>query len=165
MKPLHLLSTSAALSALLLVAAALTSAQQRPIGVNGITPIVNGGEFGWKNLPRRFDNGGRFDHGGRFGRGRFHGGGFGFGGGTIYVEREVPVYIEREVVREVPVEVPVEPEKPREPYVIGKSYASLPGSCMKMIEDGASYYYCDGEWYQETGWGRDAKYKAVKRKL
>ena len=39
---------------------------------------------------------------------------------------------------------------PRKPYVIGNSYASLPGGCMKMIEEGAHYYYCGGgEWYRQ----------------
>jgi hypothetical protein len=32
---------------------------------------------------------------------------------------------------------------------------------MKMIEDGASYYYCSGEWYRQMGAGRSATYKAV----
>ena len=50
---------------------------------------------------------------------------------------------------------------PREPYVLGKSYASLPGGCMKMIEDSVSYYLCSGEWYRQVGGGRSAKYKAV----
>jgi hypothetical protein len=46
--------------------------------------------------------------------------------------------------------------------VIGASYASLPGGCMKMIEEGASYYYCGGgEWYKQTG----KLYRAVARKL
>lgn len=73
-------------------------------------------------------------------------------------------------VVEVPVEkaaaaAPAEPakkeeeEKPREPYVVGNSYNSLPGGCMKMLQDGASYYLCNGDWYQATGGGQ---YKAVK---
>ena len=80
----------------------------------------------------------------------------------VYFERD-PVVIEREVVREVPVvvEPPPPPPKPREPYVVGKSYASLPGGCMKMIQDGASYYLCSGEWYQQVGSGSAATYKAV----
>ena len=98
-------------------------------------------------------------HGGH--PGRFRNRGF-LNGGVWVVEREVPVYIEREVVvREVPAEPPPPPPAPREPYVIGKSYASLPGGCMKLIEDGASYYYCSGEWYRQMGDGRSATYKAV----
>ena len=94
-------------------------------------------------------------------RGGFIGGGF-IGGGVWVVEREVPAYIAREVVvREVPVEAPPPPE-PREPHVIGKTYASLPGGCMKMIDEGVSYYGCSGEWYRETGSGSSIRYTAVK---
>jgi hypothetical protein len=32
---------------------------------------------------------------------------------------------------------------------------------MKMIEDGASYYLCSGEWYRQLGSGSAATYKAV----
>jgi hypothetical protein len=55
------------------------------------------------------------------------------------------------------------PELPRKPYVIGSTYASLPPQgCMKLIEDGASYYFCGGgEWYRPLGDGRDSKYRAV----
>ena len=75
------------------------------------------------------------------------------------VERQAPVIIEREVVREVPVivEAPEPPPPPREAYVIGKTYASLPGACMKLIEAGASYYLCSGEWYRQVG----RQYRAV----
>ena len=92
-----------------------------------------------------------------------------FGGGFIGfpvwgIEREVHV-IEREIIREVPVvvEPPPPPPAPREPYVIGKSYASLPSGCMKMIEEGASYYLCSGEWYRQVGSGSATTYKAIKR--
>jgi hypothetical protein len=51
------------------------------------------------------------------------------------------------------------PPPPRKPYAIGNMYSSLPGTCMKLIADGASYYHCDGEWYQLVGSG---EYKAVK---
>ena len=83
-------------------------------------------------------------------------------GGLWVVEREVPVVIEREVIREVPVPAvpPAPPPAPRKPYAIGASYDSLPGGCMKMIEGGNSYYYCSGgEWYQQTG----KQYRAVKQ--
>ena len=81
-----------------------------------------------------------------------------------YVERQAPVVIEREIVREVPVVAEPPPPKPppREPYVIGKSYASLPPSgCMKLIEDAVSYYMCSGEWYRQVGNGSAVTYKAV----
>ena len=78
-------------------------------------------------------------------------------------ERQDPVIIQREVVREVPVvvEPPPPPPPPREPYVVGKSYTSLPSGCMKLIEGGASYYLCSGDWYRQVGSGSAVKYKAV----
>jgi hypothetical protein len=82
----------------------------------------------------------------------------------VFVEQQAPVIIEREVVREVPVvvEAPPPPPPPREPYVIGKSYATLPPSgCMKMIEGAASYYLCSGEWYRQVGSSSAVMYKAV----
>ena len=91
------------------------------------------------------------------GHGHGHGRGF-HGGGFFVVDREV--VIEREVVREVPVAAPVAaapPPEPRKPHVIGRMYASLPGGCMKLIERGASYYICSGEWYRQVG----SQYKAV----
>ena len=90
----------------------------------------------------------------------------GFGNGVFVVDREVPVYVDREVPVPVPVAVePPAPAVPREAYVIGKTYASLPQSCMKLIEEGVSFYYCSGEWYRQVGEGRGAMYKAVKREL
>lgn len=91
----------------------------------------------------------------------FHGGFIGF---PVWgVEREVHV-IEREVIREVPVPVVVEPPPPpRKPYKLGASYDSLPTPCMKMIEDGASYYHCSGEWYRQIGSGSAVTYRAVKK--
>ena len=71
-----------------------------------------------------------------------------------------------EVVRDEPAPTradPPPPPEPRKPYVIGRSYSSLPGGCMKLIQDGSSYYYCDGGWYRQLGAGRSAQYKAVAR--
>ena len=86
--------------------------------------------------------------------------------GVWIVEREVPVIIEKEVVREVAVTVP--PPAPqgegskRKPYVVGATYASLPSGCMKMIEQAASYYFCGGgEWYRQVRDGRTPLFKAV----
>jgi len=83
-------------------------------------------------------------------------------GGVIFVEREYVPVVEREVVREVTVAEPpaAAPPPPRKPYVIGRNYSSLPGPCMKIIEDGASYFYCSGEWYRQVGAGQ---YRAVAR--
>ena len=82
----------------------------------------------------------------------------GFHGFPMYwpVEQET-VIIEREVIREVPAEpapAPVPPPPPRKPYAIGESYDSLPGGCMKLIEDGQSFYLAAGN---RTGrWRRAA---------
>jgi hypothetical protein len=146
MKALHLMAVSAAVSGLLTVAAAEAAAQQRSsvFGARSAPPR-HGGHFG-----------GRHHRGGKFQSGHFP--------GFILVEREVPVIIEREVVREVPAAAPAAPPAPpRKPYVIGSTYASLPGGCMKMIEGSASYYYCGGgEWYRLVG-SRGARYLAVAR--
>ena len=81
----------------------------------------------------------------------------------VFVEQEPTVIIEREVVREVavPQPAPPPPEPPREPWVLGRTYASLPGGCMKLIEGGAAYFLCSGEWYRQVGSGSAATYKAV----
>ena len=136
MKAPHFPGVGAAAAALLMVAASAAEAEPR---------VVIGG---WSAPPRHHGGGLR----GRHGRHGFH---------VPYyvVEREPTVIIEREVVREVPVivEAPPPPPPPREPYVIGRSYASLPGGCMKLIEEGAAYYYCGGEWYRQAG----KQYRAV----
>jgi hypothetical protein len=77
----------------------------------------------------------------------------------VYVVERVHV-IEREVVKEVPVAAPPPepPPPPRKPYKIGAMYDALPTPCMKMIEGGASYYHCSGEWYRQVG----GQYAAVK---
>ena len=81
--------------------------------------------------------------------------GFGF----PFVEREVVHHVtEREIVHEVPVEV-APPPPPRAGFVVGRSYDSLPGGgCMKMIDSGATFFNCSGEWYREVG---SRQYKAV----
>ena len=100
--------------------------------------------------------------------GSFHTGHHGFPG-LIVVERQVPVVVEVPVAVPPPVTPPLPPHQgegeKRKAYVIGASYASLPGGCMKLIEDGVSFYYCSGEWYRQVGEGRSATYKAVTRKL
>ena len=77
------------------------------------------------------------------------------GNGSVWVvEREVPVIVEKEVVREVavPAAPPAPAPPPRKPYAIGASYDSLPGGCMKMIEGGNSFYDCSGgEWFRQKG--------------
>lgn len=139
MKGTHLLGLSAAMSALLILAASKTDAQGHPAGQGPRNSIPS-------------------HHGGNM---------HGLSSGIFVVEREVPVIVEKEVVREKPAEPPVAvaPPEPRKPYVIGSTYASLPAGCMKMIDGGATYYYCDGDWYQQVGDGRSATYKAVQRQL
>lgn len=80
----------------------------------------------------------------------------------VYVVERVQV-IEREVVKEAPPPPPpAEPAPPpRKPYAIGESYSSLPSPCMKMIQDGVSYYHCSGEWYRQVSGGKDGPYLAV----
>lgn len=145
MKLFRLLAIGAALAALPTLAVAEANAQQRPVGGGPrITLPSHTNHFSWE---------------------RHHG----FHGGVFIVERQVPVIVEREVVREVAVTPPPTPPhqgegSPRKPYVIGSTYASLPPQgCMKLIEDGASYYFCSGEWYRQLGTGRVAKYRAVAR--
>jgi len=135
MKPLHLPAMSAAMAALLIVAAAEVAAQQRSAGGGPRITIPPPAPIG----------------------------SFGTFSGVIVVEREVPVIVEREVVRDAQPAAPApSPPPPRKPYVIGNTYDSLPPEgCMKMIEGGASYYYCNGEWYRQVGGGKDAQYRAV----
>jgi len=136
MKAPHLLAVGAATAASLIFAASGAEAQQRPMGGGMRNPIPSNGS-GMHDRHRFFL--------------------------PFFVGDRETVIIEREVVREVPVVVEPSPPPPppREPYVIGKSYASLPGGCMKMIEEGASYYLCSGEWYRQVGGGSAAKYRAV----
>ena len=132
MRVLHFVAGGAAAAGLLILAASPAYAQHVTVG-------------GWSAPPRQ--------HGG------FRGG-HGFNVQFFWDDREV-VVVEREVVREVPAAPPPPPEPPappRKPFVIGSTYASLPGGCMKLIEGGASYYYCSGDWYRQLG--RD-QYRAV----
>ena len=141
-KYVHVLALSAIASAALIFAVAKADAQVRTHGPRNNIPSQGGGMDSGMN------------------------GGFANGlGGVWVVERDVPVVIERELVKEVPVPVPATPPEPRKPYVIGASYDSLPGGCMKLIEEGTSFYYCDGGWYRQVGEGRSVSYKAIQRKL
>ena len=140
----QLLALSVVSPALLILAASPANAQQQ--GAYGGGPRVtlpsHSNNFSWEGKPG------------------FRGG---FPGAFYVGDRETVTIIEREVVREVPAQpaVVVPPPEPRKPYVIGATYASLPGGCMKMIEGVTSYYYCDGEWYRQIAEGRSPAYKAV----
>lgn len=160
MKPLHLLAATLGTLALL---ASPATAQDRPVGgVPRITippPTFHPGfpDGALKSAPPNQNNLFSWERGSGF-----HGG---FGNVWV-VEREVPVVV-REVVQAPPPQAVPLPQNPgggakeRKPYVLGASYASLPGSCMKMIEDGVSFYYCSGDWYRQEG----KSYRAVSRKL
>jgi hypothetical protein len=156
MKTLHLLVVSAAMAGLLICAKA-DAQLQRAVDFgprNNFSSHAN--NFSWEGR-----------HGG------FHGNGVlrrAQDERVLIVEREVPVIVE---APPPPAAVPL-PEQAqggakapaRKPYVIGSTYASLPGSCMKLIDEGISYYFCGGgEWYRQTGSGRSARYQAVVRKL
>ena len=146
MKRRHLLVRSAAVAVLPVLAAASAQAQQRAVSGPRITLPSHSNHFSWERGHHRF-------------RGGFP---------ALIVEREVPVIVEREAPPP-PGAVPLPEQaqggaKARKPYAVGGTYASLPGRCMKMIEGGASYYFCGGgEWYRQTGDGSGAKYRAVAR--
>ena len=99
---------------------------------------------------------------GRFGGGFHHGHGFG-GGGFIIYEDNPEVVHDVVVVHDQPAAAPAPPAPPpapKEPWVLGRTYAALPGACMKMIERGAAYFLCSGDWYRQVG---SRQYKAVGR--
>lgn len=131
MNGLHLLAISAAMSALLIIAAAEADAQQRPVG--GGTRIM-------PPVPRDRD--------------------------VIIVERQVTQTVEPDTDAKQAVAPPAAPAaaapEPRKPYAIGSTYSSIPSGCMKLIEDGASYYHCNGEWYQSVSSGNGVQYLAVR---
>ena len=149
-----------------LVFAAPAEAQQRGVTSGARITYPNDNLFSWERGHRRSRGG--------------------FGHGRVWiVEREVPPFDyaqdDREpVIVERVIQAPPPPPAPaansgtpnrdvpglpeRKPYVVGKSYAALPGGCMKLIEEGSAYYYCGGgEWYKQMGKGRGATYRAVKR--
>ena len=127
MKAFHLTAVTAAMCALLALAPGPAGAQQRPPSASQYSPPPP--------------------------QGRLHG----FRHFQFFIEREyVPVYVQGDAggdtYAEPPAAVPSPPPPaPRKPYVIGRSYSSLPGGCLKLIQDGSSYYGCSGEWYRQAG--------------
>ena len=98
---------------------------------------------------------------GTFDGGHHHG----FGGGGFILYPETEVVHDVVVVHDQPAEPPSPPTlppAPKEPWVMGRTYASLPGGCMKMVEKAASYFYCGGDWYRQVG---SRSYKAVGKPL
>lgn len=126
MKALGLMALSAAMAM-----SAEAGAQQRAGGGPRITIPSHSNHFSWER-----------GHG--FKRGFFP---------VLVVEREVVRVVEVEVPVAAPAVPPPPPTPPPapKPHVIGRTYASLPGGCMKLIEGGTSYYHCDGEWYRQVG--------------
>ena len=166
-KALRLSAVSAAICALLALLPAGALAQVGTIG--GVLPPVipgpgNGslyptpippqsGISGMHGVPGFHPTPGVHGHGhGHFRRG--------LNGGFIWVEDYVPVVVE-EAAQEAPAAPPppAPPPEPRKPYVLGHVYDSLPGGCLKLLQDGASYFQCSGRWYREVG---DEQYKAVR---
>ena len=146
MKALHLPAANAALFLLLALAPVRADAQIFPVAPPALS-VQHGGMPG-------------FHHGGM--PGFHHGGRHGFHGGAVFVIQR-DLVIEREIVREVPADEAAAdppPPAPRKPYVIGRSYSSLPGGCMKLIDGGKSYFLCSGEWYRQVR-GSGGPYLAV----
>ena len=156
MKPRPLLALSAAVAVVPVSAAAPAQAQQRAVGGPRINIPSHSNHFSWERGHHRF----RVLRQAQDER-------------IFIVERALrQAQDEREIVREAPpppaaVPLPEQAQggaKARKPYAVGGTYASVPGGCMKLIEDGASYYFCGGgEWYRQTGDGSGAKYRAVAR--
>jgi len=90
-----------------------------------------------------------------------------FNGGFFFYERDyVPVIVQEVVRDEKPAQPPVAAAPappPRKPYVIGRTYSSLPSGCLKLIEEGVSYFQCSGQWYRELKGPGDTMYRAVAR--
>jgi hypothetical protein len=88
-----------------------------------------------------------------------------FNGGGFLLVPETEVVHDVVVVHDQPAqppEPPPPPPAPKEPWVMGRTYASLPGGCMKMVEKAAAYFYCGGEWYRQVG---QSQYRAVGKPL
>jgi hypothetical protein len=131
LKAFHLTAVSAAMCALLALAPSPAAAQHPTITPHYAPPPNQGRMHGFHRFPRGF-----------------------------FVDREyVPVYVGDDARDDTPPPAavpPPPPPAPRKPYVIGRSYSSLPDGCLKLIQDGASYYGCSGEWYRQVGGGYQA---------
>ena len=91
---------------------------------------------------------------GTFDGGHHHG----FGGGGFLLVPETEVVHDVVVVHDEAAEAPPPPPpEPRDPYVIGRTYPSLPGGCLKMVQGGSSYFHCSEGWYRQVG----SLYRAV----
>ena len=148
----------AAIGALIGVAPASTPAQQQSIVVSPPTAQPGGGSL--------FPSGGSLfptpmppQTGGRGSRGFGHH----HGSNGVVVFFDEPEAVQYVVVHDQPPEPappappPPAPPKPREPYAIGRTYNSLPGGCLKMVQGGRSYFRCREGWYRQVG----SRYRAV----
>lgn len=156
--------STAAIGALILSVPASAVAQQ--VGGVLVPPIQQpgGGSLypGPGSLfpsPMPPQTGGRGSRDGSHRGGRHHGFSPGF---ILYAEpvvvHDIVVVYDQPPEPPQPPPAPPPPPKPREPYVIGRTYKTLPGGCLKMVQGGASYFRCGGGWYRQVG----SRYRAVK---
>lgn len=86
----------------------------------------------------------------------------GFHGAIILYERPIVVHdvvVVHDQAPEPPSPPPSpSPSKPRQRWVLGRSYGSLPGGCLKMLMGNGAFFDCSGEWYRQVG---ARQYKAV----
>ncbi|HLO20335.1 MAG TPA: hypothetical protein VK192_07570 [Sphingomicrobium sp.] len=162
MKALYLSAAMAGISALLAVAPANAQTQQVPGGGVLPPPILQPGSGSlYPGSGSLYPNPNPPQAGTGSTRSGVHRGPRrGFNGGVVLFE-EPEVIHDVVVVHDQAAEQPAPPPPPplpRKPYVLGRSYSSLPGGCLKMIVGGASYFQCSGEWYRQVG---AAEYEAV----
>jgi hypothetical protein len=89
-----------------------------------------------------------------------------FTGGDVILGVDREYVVEREIIRDVPAAAPAPaapPPPPRKAYIIGRTYDSLPAGCMKLIDRGATYFHCSGDWYREIRDEGGGRYRAVQQ--
>ena len=156
MKPLHLLGMNAAFAALLIFAAAEASDAQRRGGGGGSRQVrasSSGSISGANRAASRDVNRGTNRDANR----------------DINVNRDVN--INRDVDIDVDhdngwgdIDHPIAAGAAiaaTTAIVVGSYYSSLPSGCMKVIEAGATYYTCNGYWYQPVYKGNSVTYVVV----
>jgi hypothetical protein len=153
---LRLFAVSAAICAMLALAPAGALAQTPTVG--GVLPPPIPGPGSGSLFPTPIPpQSGMHGSSGIPGFHRFH---RGINNGVFIIEdREYAPVVVEEVRSEPAAPPPAQPPEPRKPYVLGRTYNSLPGGCMKLIQGGVSYYHCSGEWYRQVAAGQ---YKAVR---
>lgn len=142
----HRLST-AAISALILSGSGSATAQQLGPVISPAIQQPGGGSLFPTPIPPQTGMAlPRFDH--------RHG-----SGNVIIFTDEPEVVHDVTVIHEVAAAPPAPPPAPtpRERFVIGRTYKSLPGACLKMVQAGGSYFHCSAGWFRQVG----ALYRAV----